>query len=128
VPEVSPHCIFNVNVEVLLYPPDAVIVMVELPTFAVLPRVKFKVTVPPPGAFSLFAIQAPVIPAGKAELENVIEELNPPTAVIVTVKLLLAPGANVSEDGLTVTVNPETFTTTLAVRETPPPLAVMVSV
>src|SRR5262249_19480162 len=97
-------------------------------TFAVVPRVKFKVTLPPPGAFTLFAVQAPVIPAGKVELENVIAELNPATAVVVTVKLPFAPGANVTVDGLNAKVNPETFTVTVAVRDTPPPLAVIVNV
>ena len=104
------------------------IVIVELATFAVVPRVKFKVTLPLPGAFTLFAVQLPEIPAGKAEFENVIAELNPPTPAVVTVRLPLAPGANVTVDGLTARVNPETFTVTVAVRETPPPLAVIVSV
>ena len=111
-----------------MYAPEAVIVIVELATFAVLPRVKFNVTLPPPGAFSLFAVQPPVIPIGKAEFENVIAELNPATAVVVTVKLPLAPGAKVTVDGLIARVNPETFTVTVAVFDTPPPLAVMVSV
>ena len=118
----------NVNVAVLLYPPEAVIVIVELATFAVLPRVKFKVTLPPPGAFNLFTLQAPVIPVGSAEFENVIAETNPAIAVVVTVTLLLAPAANVTVDGLTAKVNPEIFTVTVAVRDTPPPLAVIVSV
>jgi hypothetical protein len=112
----------------LLYPPDAVIVIVEFATFAVVPRVKFNVTLPPPGAFILFALQLPVIPVGKAEFETVIAELNPANAVVVTVKLPFAPGARVTVDGLTARVNPATFTVTGAVRVTPPPIAVMVSV
>ena len=112
----------------MLYPPDAVIVIVEFNTFAAVPRVKFNVTLPPPRAFTLFTVQVPVIPAGKAEFENVIVELNPPTAAVVTVKLPFAPGARVTVDGLTAKVNPATFTVTGAVRVTPPPTAVMVNV
>ena len=118
----------KVNVALLLYPPEAVIVIVEFATFAVVPRVKFNITLPLPGAFTLFALQFPVIPTGKAEFENAIIELNPDNAVVVTVKLPLAPGASVTVDGLTAKVNPETFTVRGAVRVTPPPIAVMVSV
>lgn len=101
---------------------------VELATFAAVPRVRFNVTLPPPGAFTLLDVQLPVIPAGNAEFEKVIAELKPATAVVVTVKLPLAPGISVTVVGLTAKVNPETFTVTVAVRATPPPLAVMVSV
>ena len=83
---------------------------------------------PSPGAFTLFAVQLPVIPAGNAEFENVIAELNPATAVVVIVKLPFAPGASETVAGLTAKVNPETFTVTVAVRTTPPPLALIVSV
>jgi len=103
-------------------------VIVELATFAVLPRERFSATLPPPGALILLAVQVPVIPAANAEFENVIAELNPAMAVVVIVKLPFPPGASATVAGLIAKLNPETFTATVAVRDTPPPLALIVSV
>lgn len=103
-------------------------VMVEFATFALLPRERFRVTLPPPGAATRLAVQVPVIPAGNVEAENVIAELNPASAAVVTVRLPFPAGGSVTELALTARVNPETFTVTVAVRATPLPLALTVSV
>ena len=102
--------------------------MVEFATLALLPRERFRVTLPLPGAVILFDDHVAVIPVGKAEVESVIWELNPATPAVVIVKLPFPPGGKATDAGLSDKVNPETFTTTFAVRVTPPPLAVTVSV
>ena len=68
-----------------------------------------------------------MIPVGSAEVDTVSAELNPPKAVQVTVTLPLPEGGSVTDPGLTAKVKLETETVTIAVRVTPPPLAVMVS-
>ena len=118
----------NVNDAVLLYPPAAVIIILEFATFALLPRERFSVTLPLPGAEIRFEDHDAVTPLGNDELDSVIWELNPATPAVVTVRLLFPPGGSATDAGLSAKVNPETFTTTFAVRVTPPPLALMVSV
>ena len=112
----------------MLYPPAAVTVMVEFATFALLPRERFRVTLPLPGAAIRFDDHDAATPAGNVEVESVIRELNPATPAVVIVKLPFPPGDKATEAGLSANVNPETFTTTFDVRVTPPPLAVIVSV
>ncbi len=119
---------FRVNVAVFVRPPPvAVTVTGVVPAFAVLPRVRVRVLVPLPGAATVVALNAFVIPVGSGDNEKVTAELNPPPTTLVSVRPTFPLGRTDTTAGLTLKVNPQTVTFKERVRVMPPPVAAKVS-
>src|SRR5437016_2994984 len=68
-------------------PPLAVTVTLLVPVVAVLPALKVKVELPLPGAAIEVGLKVAVTPAGNAEVESEIAELNPPLTDVEIVVL-----------------------------------------
>jgi hypothetical protein len=114
-------------------PPLALIVIVEVPAAAVLPAVNVNVELPEPGAAMEVGLNAAVTPEGRPLAESDTAELNPPETLVETVLVPELPAATerlvgdapTEKSGVAVA---DTVKETVVLCETPPPLALMVTV
>lgn len=82
-------------------PPVPVMVIGNVPVRADRDTVRVKSDVPEPGAAIEAGLKLPVTPEGSPDAENVIAELNPPVAAVVTTANPLWPCASDPEVGET---------------------------
>jgi hypothetical protein len=114
-------------------PPLALIVTVDVPVVAVLLAVNVRVELPDPGAAMEVGLNEAVTPAGSPLAESEIAELKPPETVVETVLLPEPPCATETLVGEALIVKlgdavAETEREIVVLWETPPPLALIVTV
>jgi len=114
-------------------PPLALIVIVDVPAAAVLAAVNVRVELPEPGAAMDAGLNAAVTPAGSPLAESETAELKPPETVVEMVLVPELPAATerLAGDALTAKSGvavAETVKETVVLWETPPPLALIVTV